>query len=125
MSLDASLLQLAVGTINKPTGVMVGLWPRAAAALGRQALEASLQTFWQRHEPSVADCSQRAQLLALPVYHDDPRLAREVGSVWNSLSRACHYHAYELPPTQSELQAMLSVAQRFAASVQVSRPGAK
>lgn len=113
--LAQKLLTLAAGVINKPSGVMVGRWPRAAAALGRQSIEAALADFWRKNEPSLAESSYRAQLLSLPVYHNDPQLAREVSSAWGQLSRACHYHPYELPPTQQELQYLLGVVSRFVA----------
>lgn len=117
MSLPAALLQLADGMVRKPTAVMVGRWPRAAASLGRQSIEASLDAYWKRVEPTIGDSSMRAQLLALPIYLDDERLAHDVVSAWYRLSRACHYHPYELPPTEPELHEMLSIAFRFAKAV--------
>lgn len=117
MSLRVALLQLADGVISKPTGVMVGRWPRAAASLGRQSIEASLADYWQRIEPTIANTSMRAQLLALPVYLHDERLGRDVSSAWHQLPRACHYHPYELPPTEPELRHLLAVARRFATAV--------
>jgi hypothetical protein len=118
MSLRAiAPLQLAVATINKPTGVMVGRWPRAAAGLGRQSIEFALKDYWAKVEPSLAEASTRAQLLSLAVYHEDEKLAESVASAWSALSRACHYHPYELPPTEPELRALLGVAHRFAATV--------
>lgn len=115
--LAPKLLQLANGIMKRPDGIMVDRWPRAVAALGRQAIEDAMHAFWQGTEPSIADASMRAQLLSLSVYFPDEAMAESVSSTWASLSRACHYHPYELPPTQAELEALLSVAKRFAALV--------
>ena len=46
----------------------------------------------------------RAQLAALPVYLRDPDLAGRVSYSWWALTRASHYHHYELPPTAAELE---------------------
>lgn len=116
--LAPKLLMLADGIMRKPEGIMVDRWPRAAAGLGRQALEDALSTFWKKTEPSIADVSMRAQLLSLPVYFPDEKLAEAVSSSWSALSRACHYHPYELPPTQSELEGHLALVGRFAMHVE-------
>ena len=116
--LAPKLLQLADGVMRNPQGIMVDRWPRAAAALGRQAIEDAMKAFWLQTEPSIADASMRAQLLSLPVYFADEEMAELVSSTWAALSRACHYHPYELPPTQEELDGLLSVARRLVAAVQ-------
>lgn len=118
MTPAAQLLQLSSEVVQSPTGVMVGRWPRVAAALGRQSIEATMQRLWQRCEPDLCDASFRVQLLAVPAFIEDQGLARDVGSAWYRLSRACHYHPYELPPTEPELHEMLGIAFRFAKAVQ-------
>ena len=110
-------LKLAVQTINAPSGVMVGRWPRAAAGLGRQSIEFALEDFFTKVESSLVEASTRAQLLSLVVYHSDEKLAEDVSSAWSSLSSACHYHPYDLPPTEPELRHWLNVAHKFAGSV--------
>lgn len=80
-----------------------GLWPRSAAFLIRLALEQSLDELWAAVQPGLADCSMRAQLLCLPLYVGEVT-ARRVRAAWSGLSRACHYHAYELAPTAAELR---------------------
>ena len=62
--------------IRVPDPDLVGTWPRAAAALGRQALEAAMTRFWIEIEPGVEHATMRAQLLCLPGYTDP-----ELGSV--------------------------------------------
>lgn len=110
-------LQLAAVLINDPPPVMEGRWPRAAALLGRQSIENTLRRFWLRNEPTFARSSFKAQLIALPIYLSDERLARDVRSAWERLSQACHYHPYELPPTEPELHEMLGIAFRFTKAV--------
>ncbi|MFF3286421.1 hypothetical protein [Streptomyces sp. NPDC003023] len=79
-----------------------GIWPRAAALLLRHALEEGLRRYWTRRRPEVARCSMHAQALCLAVY-TNPDTARRWSAVWSNLSRACHYHGYELAPTAAEL----------------------
>ena len=113
MTLAGQLLTLAAQTLGKTEGVMVGRWPRTAAVLGRQAIEASLADYWGVTEPSIAGVSNRAQFLSLPVYLGDDDLAGRVRQAWASLSRASHYRSYELAPTESELRVWLGTAKTF------------
>lgn len=100
---SAELLQAAEDLLGKPMSGTRGLWPRTAAFLIRLALESYLDELWQSVQPGVADCPMRAQLLCLPTYVDEA-FAQQAGAAWMALSRACHYHTYELPPTTSELR---------------------
>ena len=80
-----------------------GLWPRAAVLLQRQALEVALKTYWSAKARGVEECSTRAQFLCLGNYLRDESIARRAHQVWAALSRAAHFHPYELPPTREEL----------------------
>lgn len=80
-----------------------GLWPRTVAFLVRMALEQAVDGFWTRAQPGMAACTMRAQLVCLPGYVE-PALAQRVAGTWSGLSRACHYHTYELAPTVAELR---------------------
>ena len=80
-----------------------GLWPRASVLLARQALEVALKTYWSAKAPGVEECSNRAQLLCLGTYLGDEPLARRAAQAWAALSRAAHFHPYELSPTREEL----------------------
>jgi len=100
------LLTTARSSMNVQRVDLVGRWPRTAALLGRQALEYSLRQFWIARAPGVEKATMRAQLLCLPTYLD-PDIARRARFAWHALSRACHHHAYELPPIESELQGWL------------------
>ncbi len=91
----------------------VGAWPRAAALLARQALEAAMDELWAARAPEVAQLSARAQLACLPEYLRDRALAGEVAFTWSVLSDACHAHAYEMGPTAEELEARFAVVDRL------------
>lgn len=103
-----TLLELADQLLSEPIPSMEARWPRAVAILTRQALEMSLDRLWARVSPPVAAASMRAQLLCLPDYLE-PDLAARTSVTWAELSRACHHHAYELPPTAEELAGWLEV----------------
>jgi hypothetical protein len=92
---------------------LAGVWPRAVALLGRQALEQALDAYWRQHAPGVEHASRLAQLLCLPAYLDDRDVASGVRYAWYGLSRACHHHAYELSPTAEELAALLDATDAF------------
>ena len=46
-----------------------------------------------------------AELLCLGVWLGNESIGRRAHYVWSALSRASHYHPYELAPTSSELAA--------------------
>jgi hypothetical protein len=85
-----------------------GGWPRMAALLTRQALEQTLNDFWESHPATagLSQCTHRTQLVCLPFYLD-LRVAQQTYYAWTALSEACHYHAYELAPTAGELSGWL------------------
>jgi hypothetical protein len=85
-----------------------GLWPRASALLGRQALEMSLERLWTRCADGVQWTPMRCQLLSLPTFLGDADLARRASHAWWALSRACHHQPYDLGPTHEELHAWLT-----------------
>ena len=83
-----------------------GRWPRAAATLGRQALEDALAHFWAANAPGTQEASMRAQMLCLRSYVDEA-LSEHVAYAYDGLTRACHHHPYELAPTADELSGWL------------------
>ncbi|MGH4015687.1 MAG: hypothetical protein ACRDSL_17540 [Pseudonocardiaceae bacterium] len=83
---------------------LAGLWPRCTTWLIRLALEHALNQLWAATHPAIADCTRRAQLLALGAVVDADTQHR-VHESWTTLSRAGHHHHYELAPTAAELQA--------------------
>ena len=106
------LLNTARSSMNVQRADLVGTWPRTAALLGRQALEHALAQFWASRAPGVEKVSMRAQLLCLSSYLD-PEVAQRARFAWHALSRACHHHAYELPPIESELSGWLDESEEL------------
>ena len=106
------ILASAKSLFDRASTETSGLWPRAAVLLQRQALEVALKTYWSAKAPGVEQCSTRAQFLCLGTYlrsssgsnaHD---VARRAHQAWAALSRAAHFHPYELVPTWEELMAL-------------------
>ena len=123
------LLAAAHALMQRPGTPVTGIWPRAAALLARQALEAAMAELWaaKRHAADMSSCTMRSQLLCLTAYLD-PGTARRAAYLFAALSRACHYHPYELAPTAAELtgwldQAAQLVTQLHAASTAPASPG--
>lgn len=112
MTAPAALVGHARQMVERGTA---GAWPRAAALLARQALEAAMDELWAARAPEVASLSARAQLTCLPEYLRDRALAGEVAYAWSLLSDACHAHAYDLGPTAEELAARFDVVDRLVA----------
>ena len=111
------VLDLAGHLLGRADPATAGLWPRAAALLGGQALQATLHRLWVRRHIELQECSMRAQLICLRTYLGDPDLAARAGLTWSALRRACHHHPYELAPTAGELRAWLSVVDELIGKV--------
>ncbi len=108
MTEQLALVAEAEALLERNDAALAGIWPRAAALLGRQALESALADLWQRKAPGLESCPGRAQLLSLGAYLPDPALAADAYQCWAALSRALHHHPYELAPTSSELKGWLA-----------------
>src|SRR5262245_51857387 len=121
------LLDAARDLLQRPDPATAGIWPRASALLVRQALERALDDYWRRQAPGIERCSMRAQLLCLPAYlhADGAVLAERTAYAWIRLSRACHQHVYELPPTAAELVTWIDIVEEFvtAAAFRLTPPG--
>jgi hypothetical protein len=105
------LLIAARHLIRRPDAATAGVWPRAAALLARQAIELAIAALWAT-KPQAAGlgrCSMRSQLLCLTAYLDQDTATR-ADYLSAALSRACHYHSYELAPTAAELTGWLDEA---------------
>jgi hypothetical protein len=98
------LVAAARRLIERPDVASAGAWPRAAAFLARQALELAMNSLWaiKPQAAGLAGSSVRSQLLCLTAYLDKETAAR-AAYLFAALSRACHYHSYELAPTAAEL----------------------
>jgi hypothetical protein len=99
--------------LDQTSADTAGLWPRAAALLGRQALEMSVDAYWAARNVPLDSCPTLQQLICLREYLGDPDLSGSVHHAWNALSRACHHHPYELPPSSSELYRWLEVVEAW------------
>jgi len=67
-------------------------------------MEQTVRTFWEAlpDTAGLAFAAMRSQLICLPFYLD-VATADQVTYTWAALSRACHYHPYELAPIATEL----------------------
>lgn len=110
------LLAAARDLVETPRPSTTGTWPRAAALLGRQALEACIDDVWRsrRDTAGLVKCSMATQLRCLRRLVD-PDVAAEAAHVWAALSNALHHHAYELLPTAGEITRWLDQAAMVAA----------
>jgi hypothetical protein len=105
------LLDAAKDLMQRPGASLDGIWPRAAALLARQALEAAMAELWtvNRQAAGLSASTMRSQELCLTAYLDTGTASRTV-YLLAALSRACHYHPYELAPTAAELTSWLDQA---------------
>ena len=103
------LLTQARRLVEHPDAATAGVWPRAAALLARQALEQAMAGLWatQPQAGRLSDAAMRSQLLCLTAYLDQDAASR-AAYLSAALSRACHYHPYELAPTATELTRWLN-----------------
>jgi hypothetical protein len=113
----AELLRNAEEMISEPRYSIAGVWPRAAALLARQAIEAAMLEAWLVRAPGLELCTTHAQLLCLSDYMRSQEIAQNAALAWSSLSRICHHHPYELVPTAAELRVLLEGAQFFVAAL--------
>lgn len=118
-TIDLVLLQWARQIASKPSPSTAGRWPRISALLARQALEESLGRLWTSRAPGAESASYRGQLLCLREFLGDAELASRVSYTWSALSRACHYHAYELPPSVHELEDLFTTVEQLVQRVSV------
>lgn len=113
MSGEASaLLAEARGALDG-SAAWGGAWQRAAAFLGRQALETVVRDVREGTGAAMGECSMAAQLVCLPFYMADADVARRARQGWYALSSACHAHPYELAPTVAELRGLLDEVEEF------------
>jgi len=84
---------------------------RGPPLLARQALELAIAALWAARPQAagLGSCSMRSQLLCLTAYLGQDTATR-AGYLSAALSRACHYHSYELAPTAAELTGWLDEA---------------
>ena len=104
----AGLVAIARQLVARSDAKTAGVWPRAAALLGRQAMETGLDEWWRAKGIPLDACTTHAQLLCLSTYLKDDDTAGQLRYAWSALTRACHHHPYELPPATAELEGWLA-----------------
>lgn len=114
------LVDAAERMLVEPGDALFGCWARASALIARQSLETAMDLLWRGRAPIMVQCSAAAQLLVLPSFLRDQEAARDASYAWSALSRACHHHAYELPPTASELRSLIELTRRVAAAIEAA-----
>jgi hypothetical protein len=119
--ISVELLNSADLILSEPRSSAAGVWPRAAALLARQAIETAMIEFWLVRAPGLEWCTTHAQLLCLADYMRDREIAESASHAWNSLSRVCHHHPYELLPTAAELRVLLDTTRRLVAALAIDQ----
>jgi hypothetical protein len=112
------LLAEARSLISRPDASMAGVWPRTAAFLARQALQDAVNTRWAASSATsmMLEASMWSRLACLPAYASGPE-ARQATYAYAALSRACHYHPYELAPTAAELTGWIADVEALVAEL--------
>ena len=110
----AELLAGARDLIERPDATTAGVWPRTAALLARQALEAAVDDQWALDSETAGmdRATMRSQLICLPSYADEA-VARQIAFTYAALTGACHFHPYELAPTATELSRWISDVEKL------------
>jgi hypothetical protein len=118
------LLQEARDLMTRSDSATGGIWPRTSALLTRHALEQAVRSHWAvlPATAGLESASMRSQLTCLPFYLD-ATIAEQVAYVWAALSRACHYHPYELAPTAAELTGWIGDVESLITQVGASVKG--
>lgn len=113
-SSPASLLANARDLMSRTDASTVGVWPRTAALLARQALEDAVDARWTANQSTapMIRASMRSQLTCLPAYMDEA-VAHQIAFVYAALTTACHHHPYELAPTAAELTRWIDAVERL------------
>lgn len=111
-----ALLSTARDLMRLENAGSAGVGPRAAAMLGRQALELAMDAVWDRTAPGMERMSLRCQRLCLGTLVNDASLARRVEWAWHVLSDACHHGVYDLPPAVPDLLSALEAVWALADS---------
>lgn len=79
---------------------------RAASFLARRALETIVLDLCARAGIRSNIATMRARLIVLR-HRADVATAEILESAWLGLSRACHHHAFELAPAETEIRALI------------------
>ena len=111
----AQLVDAASDLLARPGAPVTASYPRAAALLARQALEARVQREWQATEVSLAETNMANQFHALCQLRN-AEIAGMAHETWSALSHACHHHPFDLSPTVSELKPLIDTVRTLIAA---------
>lgn len=96
------------------TGVLDGRVPVpeaqrivAAAQLARMGLEEAVAAVLRTHGIDLGRARMSSRLTVLHVLTVPPAGA-VARSAWSGLTRACHRHAFELPPAEPEIRSLVA-----------------
>ena len=110
MSGASRLLELARGALELPS-LSSEMRLRAAAILTRQALEAAIAFALEADGVDASRLAFRTQLETLRHLRAIDDVVGDASFAWAALSRATHYHGYELPPTREALGDWMRLAE--------------
>lgn len=100
-----SALERADAVLRRQVPLPAHLRVITAAHLARCALEQEVAATLESHGRPLPAATARSRLIVLRVLH--PMAGAHAGVAWDGLSRACHRHAFELPPAEAEVRALL------------------
>lgn len=111
MTDGTELLQAADATLRAAAATS----NRLACWLSRSALESVVESLLRARGYDVHTMNMRTRLSCLEVaYEDELEISARAQYAWSRLSQACHQHAYQLDPTFSEADHLLSLVRRLA-----------
>ena len=85
----------------------------ASAHLARSGFEIAVAELLAEHGLDLRRAWMASRLTVLNALVA-PELAATARLAWTGLSRACHRHAFELPPGEGEVRALISSVRRLA-----------
>ena len=94
---------------------------RATALLARQAIEAAVAAALEAEGIDATRLAFRTQLECLEHLRELGDVPTDAAFTWAALSRATHFHGYELPPTASALEGWLETVERVVEAVRQGR----
>ena len=80
----------------------------AAAQLARMGLEEAVAAILRTHGIDLGRARMSSRLTVLRVLAG-ARTGAVARSAWSGLSRACHRHAFELPPSEPEIRSLVAL----------------
>jgi hypothetical protein len=98
------LLATADRLLGTPPTEAAVTWRRGAAFALRAALERAVTDYLAAASPKIAVRSMTAKVISLSSYTDE-ETARRVRVAWKLLCLGCHYHQYDMGPTEDQLRA--------------------